>query len=257
MRGPAGAPGTNGRGAADRLRDLARAEWGPLAYAVRARLRERGPRALVLTASSCLGILALQLVQHAQGPGDWVDRLGGVYCTLPWWKALLRTPLSLFVPDPTLPVWGLLLQVVVVFGISEAAIGAPRCLGIALYATLAGTTFARYSLWAGPDGFLGLPVADLVGRDTGPSAAVVALAVYVACRYRAWWTAGAVILAMVIEVAALTNLAGCEHLTAIVAVLLLFGAETWWSGRRRPRRPSAPAGRTDRATSGTGRPPRG
>jgi hypothetical protein len=204
-----------------------------MAYDVRAGLRARGPRAVPLTLASCAGILALQLIQRAQGPSDWVDRLGGVYCTLPWWKALLRTPLSLFVPDPTLPVWGLLIQVVVVFGIAEITVGARRSLAIALYVTLAGTTFARYSLWVGPDGFLGLPVAELTGRDTGPSAAVVALGVYVACRYRAWWTAGAVVAAMVIEVVSLANLAGFEHLTAIVAVLLLFGVETWWSRHHR------------------------
>jgi hypothetical protein len=225
-------------GAAGRVRDVARAEWGPPAYDVRERLRARGPRALILTSASCLGIFALQLVQHAQGPSDWVDRLGGVHCTLPWWKALLRTPLSLFVPDPTLPVWGLLLQVLVVFGIAETTIGARRTLGIALCATLAGTMFARYSLWAGPDGFLGLPVPELIGRDTGPSAAVVALAVYVACRYRTWWTAGAVVVAMLIEVVSLTNLAGCEHLTAIVAVLLLFLAETRCPRRARRPRPA-------------------
>lgn len=219
-----------------RLRRFARAEWGAMAYDVLSRLRARGPRALPLTLASCAGIAALQFVQREQGASDWVDRLGGVYCTLPWWKALLRTPLSLFVPDPTLPVWGLLIQVVVVFGIAEITVGAWRSLAIALYVTLAGTMFARYSLWVGPDGFLGLPVAELIGRDTGPSAAVVALGVYVACRYRAWWTAGAVVLAMVIEVVSLTNLAGYEHLTAIVAVLLLFGAETRRSARRRTGR---------------------
>ncbi|MFJ2630649.1 hypothetical protein ACIO6U_01645 [Streptomyces sp. NPDC087422] len=219
--------------ASDKVRQFARAEWGQMAYDVRDRLWARGLRAIPLTLWSCVGILCLQLVQHAQGPSDWVDRLGGIYCTLPWWKALLRTPLSLFIPDPTLPIWGLVIQVVVVFGIAETTLGARRTLAIALYTTLAGTTFARYSYWVGPDGFLGLPVVELIGRDTGPSAAVVALGVYVACRYHAWWTAAAVAMSMVIEVLALANLAGYEHLTAIIAVLLLFAVETWWARRRR------------------------
>lgn len=237
VRAPRGGP------AAKRVREFAYAEWGAVAHDVALRLRARGLRALPLTLSSCAGILALQLVQHSQGAGDWVDRLGGVYATLPWWKALLRTPLSLFVPDYSLPVWGLIVQVVVVFGIAETTVGARRSLGIALLATVAGTTFARYSLWVGPHGFLGLPVEGLIGRDTGPSAAVVALGVYVACRYRAWWTAGAVVAAILIEVVTITNLAGFEHLTAIAAVLLVYAAESWWQRRR------------DRPTGGPGAAP--
>ncbi|WP_225850833.1 hypothetical protein [Streptomyces sp. HPF1205] len=154
-----------------------------------------------------------------------MDRLGGVYATLPWWQALLRTPLSLLVPDASLPSWGLIVQVVVVFGIAETTVGARRALGVALLATLAGTCFARYSLWTGPHGFLGLPAADLAVRDTGPSAAVVALGVYVACRYRAWLTASAVALAMVAEVVWVTNLAGCEHLAGVLCVLALAAGE--------------------------------
>lgn len=201
------------------------------------RLRTAKLRALPLTLSSCAGILALQLVQHAQGAGDWVDRLGGVRASLPWWQALLRTPLSLFVPDPSLPVWGLILQVVVVFGIAETTVGARRSLAIALLVTLAGTVFARYSLWVGPDGLLGLPAAALTGRDTGPSAAVVALGVHVACRYRAWWTVGAIAAAILVEVVSITNLAGYEHLTAIAVALALCAA--------RPGR--QPSGGTDLA----------
>ncbi|HEY5834081.1 hypothetical protein [Streptomyces sp.] len=178
-----------------------------------------------LTLASCLGIGLVQLLQHLGGASGWVDRLGGVYPTLPWWQALLRTPLSLFVPDPSLPVWGLLLQVVVVFAIAETTLGAPRTLGVALLASLTGTCFARYALWAGPGALLGLPVRDLLVRDTGPSAAVVALGVYVACRYRAFSTAAAIALAMVVEVACLPNLAGWEHVTGVVGVLALAAVE--------------------------------
>ena len=126
MRVRGGGPG------AKRAREFALAEWGAVAHDVTLRLRTRGLRAVPLTLSSCAGILALQLVQHSEGASNWVDRLGGVYATLPWWQAVLRTPLSLFVPDPSLPVWGLIVQVVVVFGIAETTVGARRSLGIAL-----------------------------------------------------------------------------------------------------------------------------
>lgn len=195
------------------------------------RLRARGPRAVPLTLASCLGILLLQVLQHTGGAGRWVDRLGGVYAALPWWQALLRTPLSLFVPDPSLPVWGLIVQVVVVFGIAETTLGARRTLVLALLATLAGTCFARYCVWAGPHGFPGLPAQDLAVRDTGPSAAVVALGLYVACRFGARFTAPLIVLAMVAEAVWVTNLAGCEHLAGALSVLALAGAEAWLTRR--------------------------
>jgi hypothetical protein len=201
------------------LRRLAVREWGAVFPDIWRRLRAAGPRALPLTLASCAGSLLLQLLQHTDDAEDWVDRLGGVYAALPWWQALLRTPLSMFVPDPSLPIWGLVLQVAVVFGIAETTVRARRTLGVALLATLAGTCFARYSMWAGPHWPLGLPAGDLAVRDTGPSAAVVGLGIYVACRYRAWLTASAVALAMVAEAVWVTNLAGYEHLAGVLSVL--------------------------------------
>lgn len=190
-------------------------------------MRGRGVRAVPVTLGACAGILLLQLLQHIHATSGWVERLGGVYASLPWWQALLRTPVSVFLPDPSLPVWGLLLQVVVVFGIAETTVGPRRTLGVALLATLAGTGFARYSLWAGTTAYwpLGLPAYDLLVRDTGPSAAVVALGVHVALRYRAWWTVGAIVLAMVVEVVSLPNLAGYEHLAGVALVLALYARQ--------------------------------
>ncbi|WP_329131017.1 hypothetical protein OG552_08950 [Streptomyces sp. NBC_01476] len=207
------------------MRGFAAGEWGTVFPDVWRRLRGAGPRAVPLTLAACVGVLVLQVLQHSPRTSAWVDRLGGVYVTLPWWQELLRTPLSLVVPDPSLPVWGLVLQIVVVFGIAETTLRGPRTLAVALLATLAGTGFARYSLWVGPSGFLGLPVHTLHVRDTGPSAAVVALGVYTACRYRAWWTAAGVAAAMVVEVLCVPNLAGYEHLAGVAAILTLTAAE--------------------------------
>jgi hypothetical protein len=52
----------------------------------------------------------------------------------------------------------------------------------------------------GPDNPIGLPASDARVVDTGPSAAVVGLAVFLGWRYRAYVTAGAVIVAMIVEV---------------------------------------------------------
>lgn len=157
--------------------------------------------------------------------------LGSVRAEDPLWIALLRTPLSLFVPAPDLPVWGALAQVLVVFGIAEIRPGRRRTLLIAYVATLAGTLYARVGV-AATDGLFGLPASDAQVVDTGPSAAVVGIAVYLCHVYRAWFTGAVVIAAMVVEVLLKNNLAGKEHLAAIVAVLILCGF-TVRHGRRR------------------------
>jgi hypothetical protein len=95
---------------------------------------------------------------------------------------------------------------------------------------------ARVGIALGPHRPLGLPGADSLIVDTGPSAAVVGLAVFLGWRYRAYATAGVVIGAMVAEVLAKDNLAGKEHLAAIAAVLVvccLSAARHRRSGRER------------------------
>jgi hypothetical protein len=138
--------------------------------------------------------------------------------------------------------------VLLMFGIAEITIGRTRTLAIAYAATLAGTSYARYALAVGPHGFLSLPTQLVSVRDTGPSAAVAGLAVYVAVRYGMWCTTVAVGLFMVVEAVGVRNLAGYEHCAAIVAVLVLCVAERRFSGRA-PRRAS-PGG-------GAGGPPSG
>lgn len=128
------------------------------------------------------------------------------------------------------------MQVLVVFGTAEICLGRWRTLLIAYVATLAGTLCARIGVALGPDGLFGLPASDARIVDTGPSAAVVGLAVYVCCLYRAWFTGALVIAAMVVEVIAENNLAGKEHLAAIAAVLVLCAVTVGRNRRRYARR---------------------
>ncbi|MBD0837147.1 hypothetical protein [Streptomyces sp. TRM68416] len=201
----------------------ARTEWGPLHAAVRGPLVRRRLRAVPMTvAAVCLTAL-LHFAQNQPWGREPVARLGGVRAEDPLWESLLRTPLSLFVPAPDLPVWGALAQILLVFGIAEICLGRGRTLAVAYAATLTGTLYARLGIWLGPDAPLGLPASDAAVVDTGPSAAVVGLAVLLGLRYRAYVTAGAVVLAMVVEVLVKENLAGKEHLAAIAGVLVLHG----------------------------------
>ncbi|MET8826619.1 hypothetical protein ABZX40_08470 [Streptomyces sp. NPDC004610] len=220
----------------------ARVEWGALYVTVRDGLRDGGPRAVAMT----LGAVALTAVLHVVHRQSWghgfVADVGSVRAGEPLWTALLRTPLSLFVPALDLPVWGALAQILVVFGIAEISLGRPVTLAVACLATLAGTLYARIGIAVG--GPLGLPASDAGVVDTGPSAAVVGLAVFTAWRYRAFGTLALVIVAAVGEVLVVDNLAGREHLVAVAVTLLLCAGVGL-----RQRRAGA------RASSGSGVPP--
>jgi hypothetical protein len=203
------------------MRAVARVEWGPLNRTVRSALAARKARAIPLTITAICLTSLFQLVQNQSWGYGPVQSIGSVRAEYPLWLALLRTPLSLFVPALDLPVWGALAQILLVFGIAEICLGRWRTLAIAYVSTLAGTMFARTAIALGPEHPVGLPATDAHIVDTGPSAAVVGLAVYVCCRYRAWATMALVIVAMVAEVLIKNNLAGKEHLAAIAAVLVV------------------------------------
>ncbi|MEU0405797.1 hypothetical protein ABZ318_37465 [Streptomyces sp. NPDC006197] len=203
------------------LKDFARREWGPLFTTVRTALAVKRWRAAPMTLGAVCLTALFQVVQNQDWGYQPVQDIGSVRAEDPLWLALLRTPLSLFVPALDLPVWGALAQVLLVFGIAEICLGRWRTLAVAYLATLAGTLYARVGIALGPDSPFGLPASDAQVVDTGPSAAVVGLAVYVCWRYGARWTGALVVLAMVIEVAVKANLAGKEHIAAIAAVLVL------------------------------------
>ncbi|MEV5613955.1 hypothetical protein [Streptomyces sp. NPDC052225] len=211
------------------MRDAARREWGPLFGAVRDGLVARRWRAIPMTLAAVCLTAALQYVQNQSWGYRFVQDMGAVRAVDPLWLALLRTPLSLFVPALDLPVWGALAQILLVFGIAEICLGRWRTLVVAYVATLAGTLYARVAIAAG-----WLPESDAQVVDTGPSAAVVGLAVYVCWRYRARFTGALVVATMAVECAVKPNLAGWEHLAAIGAVLIVCAAELGVRGSRRP-----------------------
>ncbi|MEU4797447.1 hypothetical protein [Streptomyces sp. NPDC023327] len=224
----------------------ARAEWGPLSSAVRDGLTAHRWRAVPMTpAAVCLTAL-LQCVQNQSWGYQFVQNVGSVRAEDPLWLALARTPLSLFVPALDLPVWGALAQILLVFGIAEICLGWWRTLLIGYAATLAGTLYARVGIELGPGNPLGLPASDARVVDTGPSAAVVGLAVYLCWRYRAYATAALVVALMAVEVIVKNNLAGKEHLAAIAAALALCAVTALRhrggggrSGARSPDRPES------------------
>ncbi|MCX5245443.1 hypothetical protein OG895_09305 [Streptomyces sp. NBC_00201] len=234
----------------NRLARWARAEWGLLYRTVRDPLVERRRRAIPMTLGAVALTTVVQIVQNQSWGYQFVQDIGAVRAEDPLWLALVRTPLSLFVPALDLPVWGALAQILFVFGIAEICIGRWRTLVIAYAATLAGTLYARLGIRLGFDSPLGLPASDAWVVDTGPSAAVVGLAVFLGWRYGACVTAGAVIAAMAIEVLLKGNLAGKEHLAAIGTVVLLCAISTL---RHRHRHRRGPGSRRSGGLTGPGR----
>ncbi|MFH9422808.1 hypothetical protein [Streptomyces sp. NPDC017529] len=218
------------------LRRAVRAEWGLLVRTVWSGLRAKKLLAIPMTISAILLTSLFQIVQNQSWGYQFIQNIGSVQADEHLWLALLRTPLSLFVPALDLPVWGALAQLLLVFGICEICLGRARTLAIAYAATLAGTMYARIGIWLGPDNPIGLPPTDAFVHDTGPSAAVVGLGIFVCWVYRAWFTCALVVLAMVYEVVFIkNNLAGREHIAAVVAVLALCGAWEVLHRRRKPR----------------------
>ncbi|WP_439677568.1 hypothetical protein [Embleya sp. MST-111070] len=205
-------------------------EWrGIVADPVRQLWRSRGKGlALAVVASSAV------IFFHAIGQtpaGKTVVRLvGGVSADLPLWLALLRTPISLFVPALNLPVWAGITQLFLAFAIAQLSLGAGRTLMVAYVTTLAGTMGARIMIAIGPDHALGLPSSAAHVLDTGPSAAVVGLFTYLSIIHRApilfTITGGSMVLESII----LPNLAGREHLIAVGAAIVL----GLLAGRTRP-----------------------
>ncbi|MGW2416064.1 hypothetical protein ACWCV5_28390 [Streptomyces tubercidicus] len=235
-----------GREAVPVLRRAARAEWGALLRTVRSALAASRLRAIPMTLTAVALTLVFQFVQNQDWGYQAVQNIGSVQADEHLWLALLRTPLSLFVPALDLPVWGALAQILVVFGIAEICVGRRLLLAVAYLATLAGTMYARIGIWIGPVSPVGLPDSDKYVTDTGPSAAVVGLAVFVCWRYRAWFTCAAVVVAMVVEVVSIkNNLAGKEHVAAVLAVLVLCGVQELWRSR---------TGRGARRVSGSAHP---
>ncbi|GHK01464.1 hypothetical protein SY2F82_32610 [Streptomyces sp. Y2F8-2] len=199
-----------------------RGEWHGIVVDPVRQLLRRGLSGLVLAFVAAFGVIFFHAVaQHPTGAAA-VRLLGGVYADLPLWLALLRTPVSLYVPALDLPVWAGITQLFLAFALAELALGRARTLAVAYATTLAGTLTVRVMIALGP-GWWGLGLPPEIGRvlDTGPSAAVVGLFTYLSVVRRApivfTLTGGS----MVWESIVIPNLAGREHLIAVAAAIAL------------------------------------
>jgi hypothetical protein len=223
-----------GRAAAFTARTL-RGEWHGIVVDPVRRLVRRGLPALFLAFLAAFGVIFFHALAQRPGGATAVRILGGVRADLPLWLALLRTPVSLYVPALDLPVWAGITQLFLAFALAELILGRARTLFIAYATTLAGTLTVRVMIALGP-GWGGLGLGPDAGQvlDTGPSAAVVGLFTYVAVVRRAPVVFALTGGSMVWESIAVPNLAGREHLIAVGAAILLALHARFGARRRGP-----------------------
>ncbi|WP_228121107.1 hypothetical protein [Streptomyces fagopyri] len=211
-----------------------RGEWHGMVVEPFRQLLRRGLSGLVLAFVAAFGVIFFHAIAQHPAGATVVRLTGGVKACLPLPLALLRTPVSLYVPALDLPVWAGITQLFLAFALAELALGRARTLAIAYITTLAGTLIVRVMIAMGP-GWWGLGLPSRTGQvlDTGPSAAVVGLFTYLAVVRRAPVVFALTGGSMVWESVAKPNLAGREHLIAVAAAIVLGLSH---GRRRRPLR---------------------
>lgn len=192
-----------------------RAEVSRVLAVVARRWAARGIGGYLLTAAIAATIVLLWWANRSTGRSI-VAMCCGERVDQPLGPSLLRLPGSMFAPAALLPVWGSVLQVILAFGIGEAAVGARRMLTVAALAHTFGTLAGRYFVWYAPAALGGLPTSWRYALDTGPSAATCGLAVYLAIVLGCPRLGGILVLAVAGALALHPDLAGREHLVALL-----------------------------------------
>jgi hypothetical protein len=221
------------------LRDFAAgfvAEFARLRLVVITRWRERGLRGFALTAAMSIAVVVAWVLDHTSSHAVVTaccgERVGG-----PLSSALIRLPGSLVAPAPLLPVWGSVIQILLAFGLAEAAVGAFRTTAVVAASQVVATLAGRYFVWYAPVALGGLPVSWRTAIDTGPSASTVGLAVYLAIVLGCPWIGSVVIggIAVAVVFAPGSALAWREHLVAVLVGAACAGVQLLayqWSARR-------------------------
>ncbi|WP_406136578.1 hypothetical protein [Streptomyces sp. NBC_01089] len=231
---PAGRVGIQPRPAAGGFtaygRRLLLGEWRRIVVEPARACRRRGVAGVALGVLAVLAVIVVHELIRTRTGAVAIRLTGEVRGDLPLPLVLLRTPVSLVLTDPGLPVWAGLPRLFLAFALAELAIGRTRTLLIACGTSLAGTLGARAMIALGHGPF-GLPPGTAHVLDTGPSAAVAGLLAYLAVVRRAPVFAVLTSGVIVVQSALRPNLAGREHLLA-VGVALVIGAAASVRARR-------------------------
>ena len=202
--------------------------------AVLDRWRRRGIIGFPWTVVSSVLVFALWEARIRPDTKAFVDRISAVRLTQPIFMILERTPLSLFAPTFRLPVTGALLQVLIVVAIAEVHLGALRTGVIALGTQLGVNLVVLLLLHGGQLSLLGVARDHLSDRDTGPSVAVIAVALATGIVARTYILAVLLSFVMIGATFVLPDRAGREHIAALV-MGALFGLVLTLGDRHRSK----------------------
>ncbi|MFE2378515.1 hypothetical protein [Streptomyces sp. NPDC059398] len=183
-------------------------------------LGRRGVPGVALGVLAVLAVIVVHELIRTHAGATAIRLTGEVRADLPLPLVLLRTPVSLVLTDPGLPVWAGLPKLFLAFALAELVVGRTRTLLLACGTSLAGTLGARAMIALG-HGPLGLPPETAHVLDTGPSAAVAGLFTYLAVVRRAPVLAALTTGVIVVQSVLRPNLAGREHLLAIGVALVV------------------------------------
>jgi lysyl-tRNA synthetase, class II len=192
-----------------------RSEVRALIGSTRARWNREGWHGITLALIGA-ALIAFTTILRTTGFGVGVlDNITELRPDLPFLTWLLRVPGSLVAPAPRLPVWGSIGQVLIVVGMAELLLGRRRTLTIAIIAQFVTSLAGRVLVQLADHSIISLPDAQLIVRDTGPSAAVVALALALAFAHRLKILGCLVAAGLLLDAITTTSLAGYEHLIAV------------------------------------------
>ena len=200
-----------------------------VASVVKNAVRSASPRRLVVTVGLLAGIILAAQIQSTAAGAAIVRQCCVVANGSSMWSLMTHLLGSVFAPALNLPIWGALLQVLVVVGIGELVLGWRKVLLVGALchfaATITGQVLITHSFIVHLD-----PMPILGDRDTGPSAFVLGVGVYLLLRHGAPRLAQWVILFILMSAAWQIDLAAVEHLAACavaVAVCLIESPERW------------------------------
>jgi hypothetical protein len=173
--------------------------------------------------------VALMVHFHVLSPELW--RSGDVYAALPVTTELVRLPMSLFMPTAYLPLWGAILQLVLVIGLGELILGRSVSVLVAAAGHVGSTLMARVLLDAPHAALLGLTPAVARVLDTGPSGATTAVGACLLVALRMNRAAILLILGLLLAAFVAPGLDAVEHTTALLLGVCAGAGARWMYSR--------------------------
>jgi hypothetical protein len=173
-------------------------------------VRRRQWRRFSLGTAATLLVAALSLGFRTRWGHHFIETYAITRPADGWLTVMVKLPLSMFAPAALLPFWFAMVQVFVVYGLAQAALGWRRTLLVAAAGHVAATLSAHLWILAGRP--LGVGHRYDHFGDAGPSVAVVALIACVAVARRATWLAVVLVGYHAAEIAVFNGLSQREHL---------------------------------------------